>query len=312
MLVDCRAGSTETTLFGETFAHPVLLAPVSYQKLVHPEGEIATAQAAAAQDTGMVLSTLASVPLESVADVLPANKWFQLYFPEHPDDALSLVRRAEDAGYTALVVTVDAPVTGLRNDAERAGFSMPAEVTAANLTPRPSPSTVALDPGMSRVFQGVMSQAPEWDDIRRLCSATTLPVVLKGILSAADAVRARDLGVRGIVVSNHGGRALASSPAALDVLPGIREAVGNDFTVLADGGIRRGSDVFVYLALGADAVLVGRPQLYALAADGAVGVARMLRLIRDEFEVTMALAGCPRIPDIGIDRLRRREPEPLR
>ena len=310
MLVDCRGGTTATTLFGETFAHPVLLAPVSYHKLVHPEGEIATAQAAAAQDTGMVVSTLASEPLESIAAALPANRWFQLYFQERPADTLSLVRRAEAAGYTALAVTVDAPVVGMRNDAERAGFSMPAEVTAANLARGPDPGPTVLEPGMSRVFQGAMSQAPGWDEVRRLCADTPLPVLLKGILSAADAVRARECGVRGLVVSNHGGRALALSPAALEMLPGIREAVGPDFTLLADGGIRRGSDVFVYLALGADAVLIGRPQLYALAVGGAAGVARMLRLIRDELEVTMALAGCPRITDIGIDRLRRRGPEP--
>ena len=310
VLVDCREGSTRVSLMGEAFAHPVLLAPVSYQRLVHPDGEIATAQAADALDTGMIVSTLASYPLEAVAEVLPRNKWFQLYLQARWDDTITLVRRTESAGYKALIVTVDAPVTGMRNQAERAGFTKPADVVAANLPASRDVGQIALDPGQSRVFQGAMSHAPTWEAIRRLLAATDLPIILKGVLSAADAHRAKDLGVSGLVVSNHGGRALAPSPTAVEVLPEIRQVVGKDFLLLADGGVRRGSDVFVYLALGADAVLIGRPQLYALAVNGASGVARLLRLVRDELEITMALAGCPFICDIGIDRLRRREVEP--
>ena len=154
VLVDCREGSTRVSLMGEAFAHPVLLAPVSYQRLVHPDGEIATAQAADALDTGMIVSTLASYPLEAVAEVLPRNKWFQLYLQARWDDTITLVRRTESAGYKALIVTVDAPVTGMRNQAERAGFTKPADVVAANLPASRDVGQIALDPGQSRVFQG--------------------------------------------------------------------------------------------------------------------------------------------------------------
>lgn len=307
VLVDCSEGSTRVSLLGESFTHPVLLAPVSYQRLVHSDGEIATAQAADALETGMVLSTLSSQPLEAVAEVLPRNKWFQLYTLERWDDTIALVRRVEAAGYTALVVTVDAPVVAMRNRAERAGFTMPNDILAANLPERRAAGQIVLEPGQSRIFQGAMASAPTWETIRRLLVETELPIVLKGVLNVADAQRARILGVRGLVISNHGGRALAPAPTAVDVLPEIRTAMGEDFLLLADGGVRRGSDVFVYLALGADGVLIGRPQLYALSVDGAAGVARMLRLIRDELEVTMAQAGCPAIGDIRADRLQRCE-----
>ncbi len=305
VLVDCQEGSTRTTLLGQSLAHPVLLAPVSHQRLVHPEGEVATAQAADALDTCMVVSTMASRSLESIAGVLPENKWFQLYMQERWEDTDALVRRAEAAGYKALVATVDAPVTGMRNQAERAGFAMPPQAESVNVPNPGHAGTIALSPQQSRIFQGAMAHAPTWNDVRRLLDCSALPVLLKGVLSAGDALRAKRLGVQGLVVSNHGGRALCPAPAAADVLPGIRRAVGDDFPLLADGGVRRGSDVFVYLALGADAVLIGRPQMYALAVDGARGVARMLRMIRDELEITMALAGCPGISDIAPGFLRR-------
>jgi 4-hydroxymandelate oxidase len=297
VLVDCRAGHTAVELFGDRFAHPVLLAPVSHHALVHPDGEIATAQAADAQETGMVVSTLSSVPIERVAAELGRNRWFQLYFQPDWRATEALVARAEAAGYTAIVATVDAPVSGMRNRAERAGFVLPPHVWSANLEsaePRPP----ALTPGQSRIFQGAMAYAPTWDDVQRLRALTRLPILLKGVTHTDDARRAVELGLDGIVVSNHGGRALDEAPAPLEVLASIRAAVGPDVPLLADGGIRRGGDVFMALALGADAVLIGRPQLYALAVDGAIGVARMLRLLRDELELTMALAGCPTVADI--------------
>lgn len=297
VLVDCRAGHTAIELFGERFAHPVLLAPVSHHALVHPDGEIATAQAADAQETGMIVSTLSSVRLERVAAALRRNRWFQLYFQPDWRATASLVARAADAGYGAIVATVDAPVSGMRNRAERAGFRLPPDVRSANLEfgePTPAP----LAPGASRVFQGAMAHAPTWDDVRRLRAHTHLPILLKGVMHPDDVRRALDLGVNGLVVSNHGGRALDEAPAPLEVLASIRAAAGPAVPLLVDGGFRRGGEVFVALALGADAVLIGRPQLYALAVDGAIGVARMLRLIRDELELTMALAGCPTVADI--------------
>jgi 4-hydroxymandelate oxidase len=297
VLVDCRAGHTAVELCGERFAHPVLLAPVSHHALVHPDGEIATAQAADAQETGMIVSTLSSVPLERVAAEMRRNRWFQLYFQPEWRATESLVARAEQAGYSAIVATVDAPVSGLRNRAERAGFVSPPDVRSANLEfaePRPP----MLVPGQSRIFQGAMAHAPTWDDVRRLRALTRLPILLKGIVHPDDASRAIEIGVDGVVVSNHGGRALDEAPAPLEVLASIRDAVGPEVPLLVDGGIRRGGDVFIALALGADAVLIGRPQLYALAVDGAIGVARLLRLLRDELELTMALAGCPTVADI--------------
>lgn len=297
-LVDCSKGSTALTLFGEHFAHPALLAPVSFQRLAHPDGELATAQAASALETGMVLSTLSSVSLEAVARELSTNRWFQLYFQSDRARTLELVRRAERAGYSALVVTVDAPVTGMQYRAQRAGFRLPADVTAVNLK-HSEPATVSLEPGQSRVFQGAMRTAPGWQNVDWLREQTHLPIILKGLLHRDDVAAAVRHGIDGVVLSNHGGRTLGNAPAALAVLPEIRASVGVDYPLLIDGGIRTGSDVFVSLALGATAVLLGRPQVYALAVNGAQGVARMLRILRDELEVTMALAGCTDLASIS-------------
>jgi len=298
VLVDCRHGSTATRLFGEPFAHPILLAPVAYQQLVHPDGEVATARAAAALDTGMIVSTLASTTLERVASELRRHKWFQLYFQKDRGATATLVSRAEKAGYGALVVTVDTPITAMRHRAARAGFRHPSSVVAANLEAAPPPTEVVLPSGASRVFQGVMATAPQWADVRWLRAETKLPLLLKGLLHPDDVAQAIELGVDGVVVSNHGGRALDAAPPALAALRAIRATVPGDFPLLIDGGIRSGADVFKALALGARAVLIGRPQLYALAVAGAIGVAHMLRVLRDELEVTMALAGCPTIDSI--------------
>jgi 4-hydroxymandelate oxidase len=270
-----------------------LLAPVAYQRLVHRDAELATAQAAAALETGMVVSTLASTALERLAAELPRNKWFQIYWQGGRAATAKLAARAERAGYSALVVTVDVPITALRNRAARAGFRHPQNVTAVNVDA--APAEIVLDLGQSRVFQGVMATAPTWDDIRWLAAETTLPLLVKGLLHPDDAERAVELGAAGVVVSNHGGRALDEAPATLTALRLIRRRVPPDFPLLVDGGIRCGGDVFKALALGAQAVLIGRPQLYALAVAGAAGVAHMLRVLRDELEVTMALAGCPTI-----------------
>lgn len=299
VLADVRQGHTALTLLGEAFVHPILLGPLAYQCALHRDGELATAEAAAAMDAGMVLSTLSSCSLESVAAQLPARKWFQLYFQAQADDTLRLVRRAEAAGYSALVVTVDVPVHGVRRRSQQAGFVMPDLVRAVNLTGMSAPQTHYLQAHDSVIFQGHMALAPRWDSIVWLQQQTALPIILKGILHSQDAVQAKSLGVAGIVVSNHGGRALEGSPASLAVLPQVRAAVGDDFLLLLDGGVRRGSDVFKALALGAQAVLLGRPQAYGLGAAGALGVAQMLRLLREELELTMALAGCATLADIS-------------
>lgn len=297
-LADVRGGHARCTLFGQTLSHPLLLAPVAYQKLFHAEGEQATALAARAMETPLLLSTLATTSLEEVA-ASAGLAWFQLYWQGDRARTLALVRRAEVAGYRALVLTVDAPLAGIRNREQRAGFALPPGMAAVNV-----PEAVkmpALAPGASPLFDGLMALAPRWEDVAWLLAETRLPLLLKGVLHPADARRAVDLGVHGLVVSNHGGRVLDTVPTALDALPAIRRVVGADLPLLLDGGIRRGSDVFKALALGANAVLIGRPYIQALAVAGALGVAHLIRILREELEATMALCGCPTLADITRD-----------
>jgi len=298
VLRDCTQGSTSFSLMGESFRHPVMLAPVAFHRLVHPSGEIATAQACSVLETAMTVSTLASQPMESIADELTGPKWFQLYFQQSRDFTLSLIKRAQIAGFTMLVVTVDAPLHGIRNRAQRAGFELPEGVEAVNLRDRPPLPSRVFEPSQSVVFQGMMSEVPTWADIEWLLSQTDMPIILKGILSPLDALHAKDLGIAGVIVSNHGGRTLDCVPATIEMLPRIRAMVGDDYPLVLDGAIERGTDVFKALALGANAVMLGRPQLYALSVAGALGVAHMLRIIREELEVTMALAGTPTVSDI--------------
>lgn len=296
MLADVRGGHTRCSLFGETLAHPVLLAPVAYQKLFHADGEKATALAAGALETTMLLSTLATTTLEAVAAAGQGSKWFQLYWQGDRQASLALVRRAEAAGYRALVLTVDAPLAGIRNREQRAGFALPSGLAAVNV---PQPAKIPPPgPGASPVFDGMMAIAPRWDDVAWLLGETRLPVLLKGLLHPADARQAVGLGVHGLIVSNHGGRVLDTVPTSIDALPAIRATVGAGFPLLLDGGIRRGSDVFKAIALGASAVLVGRPYVHALAVAGALGVAHLIRILREELEVTMALCGCRTLADI--------------
>ena len=289
-------GHTRTQLLGRTLAHPILLAPVAYQRMAHPDGELATAHAAAALGAGMVLSTQSSVALETVADAINNEPgrgplWFQLYMFHDKGFTQNLVQRAEAAGYEALVVTVDAPTTGYRDRERRANFRLPAGISAVNLAGLP-PLHTPLQAGQSALFDGLLANAPTWADIAWLQSITRLPILLKGVLHEADARQAVALGVAGIIVSNHGGRTLDTVPATAQVLPRIVQCVAGEVPVLVDGGIRRGTDVLKAMALGASAVLIGRPYVYGLANAGAVGVAHVLRLLRDELEIAMALCGC--------------------
>ena len=290
-------GHTRVPLMGRTLAHPILLAPVAFQRLAHPDGELAMAYAAAALGAGVVLSTQASVSLESVAQaVLPdpgrGPLWFQLYLQPDRGFTQALVQRAEAAGYEALVLTVDAPTSGVRDRERRAGFRLPPGVGPVNLTGLQVPAPSALGPGQSALFDGLLHHAPTWDDIAWLQSITRLPVLLKGVLHPADARQAVSVGAAGLIVSNHGGRTLDTAPATVTALPRVVQAVGGAVPVLVDGGIRRGTDVLKAMALGASAVLVGRPAVWGLANAGAAGVAHVLRLLRDELEVAMALTGC--------------------
>lgn len=293
VLGELQGGNTRVTLFGDTFDYPIMLAPVAYQKLAHPQGETATLLAASAMKAGMIVSTQASVALEELASAARTPLWFQLYLQGDKGFTRELVSRVEQAGYRAFVVTVDAPVNGLRNREQRSGFMLPPEIDAVNLRNMPPQPSHQARPGESPIFgSSLMAQAARWEDITWLQSITRLPVVLKGILSPQDALLAAEHGVAGIIVSNHGGRTLDSLPATIDALPAIARALEGRLPLLLDGGIRRGTDVLKALALGASAVLIGRPYVHALAAAGAPGVAHVLHILRAELEVAMALTGC--------------------
>lgn len=301
-------GHTRSPLLGRTLAHPIFLAPVAYQRLAHPDGELASACAASAQQAGLVLSTQASLPLETVAQAVVNDPdrgplWFQLYLTHDPAFNRELLQRAEAAGYEALVVTVDAPVNGARDRERRAGFHLPPGVSAVNLAGLPPEPAATLTNGQSALFDGLLRNATTWLDIDWLLSNTRLPVLLKGVMHPADARLAMQLGVAGLIVSNHGGRTLDTAPSTAAVLPRIRQALGGDVPLLVDGGIRRGTDVLKALALGANAVLIGRPYIYALANAGALGVAHVLRLLRDELEIAMALCGCATLADVTVECL---------
>ncbi len=298
LLHDVSGGHTRLRLLGRTLAHPILLAPVAYQTLAHPGGELETARGAAAAEACMSCSTLSSYPLEDVAAHAGPLRWFQLYFQPAREQTLELVRRAEAAGYGALIVTLDASVQAPSLAALRAGFRMPAQLRPANLDRQAPQASAELPAGASRIFQGLMAQAPTWRDLEWLAGRTALPLLIKGVLHPLDAEALRGRGASGLIVSNHGGRALDGAPASLEMLPAIRRAVGVDCPLLLDSGIRCGQDVFGALALGADAVMVGRLQLHALIVAGALGVAHMIRLLREELELCMALTGCPTLADI--------------
>lgn len=295
-LTDVRGGHTRCTLFGDTFAHPIILAPVATQCLFHPEGESASVLAANVMGGVAIVSTQASISLEDIASQAQGSLWFQLYWQGNREATLALVKRAEVARYKALVITIDAPISGARNREQRAGFTVPANFTKVNVQPPSIP--LLLEEGMSPVFDGVMHLAPVWADIEWLIGQTKLPVLLKGVLHPDDALKAVAVGAAGIVVSNHGGRVLDTVPTTLAVLPSIVKAVNGALPILVDGGIRRGTDILKARALGATAVMIGRPYIHALATAGALGVAHLIRLLREELEIAMAVSGCKTLDDI--------------
>lgn len=299
VLADVQQGHTRLVLPGApALAHPMMLAPVAHQALVHPQAELASAQAARATHSGMLVSTLASHRLEDIVREAGTACWFQLYLQPTREATLALLRRAESAGYTAIVLTLDASIQVPSLRALQAGFRFPSHVVPANVEPQAALVAEPLREGHSRIFQGVMRDAPRWQDLDWLLEQTGLPVWVKGVMHPDDALALKARGVAGLVVSNHGGRGLDGAPASLRMLPRVRQAVGDDFPLLFDGGIRGGADVFKAIALGADAVLIGRLQLYALAVAGALGVAHMLQLLRDELEICMAQAGCATLSDV--------------
>jgi 4-hydroxymandelate oxidase len=285
-------GNTSAQLGDRSLVHPIMAAPVAHQTLAHPDGEWASALAAAAQGAGYVLSTQSTVPMEQVAQAVLADPgrgplWFQLYWQADRNFNCALIRRAEDAGFDAIVLTVDAPVQGVRDQERRTGFALPPGVRAVHLHDAPEPF-----PAPDTYCAGVPTHAPTWDEVAWLRTQTRLPIWLKGVLHPVDARQAQSLGLAGLIISNHGGRTLDTAPPTARALPLIRTAVGPDWPLIVDGGIRRGTDVLKAVALGANAVMIGRPVVYALAVGGALAVAHLLRMLRDELEMAMALTGC--------------------
>lgn len=290
MLADMRGGHTRLKLFGQQLDHPMLLAPVAYQRIFHPDAEPGSIAAADAQDSIAIISSLASTTLEEIASAGTRPQWFQLYWQGERERSLRLVQHAIAAGYAAIVFTVDAPV-------KQAAMQLPPQICAINLEmPLLMPP---LTGGQSPVFDGWMAQAPTWEDLAWLRDRIQVPLLVKGILHPEDARQALALGCDGLIVSNHGGRVLDGAPTSIDALPAILKEASGRIPVLLDSGIRNGSDAFKAIALGATAVLVGRPYIWGLATAGAIGVAHVIRLLRDELEMTMALTGCSNLSSIG-------------
>ena len=290
ILVDVSQLDTKVTLFGVEQPFPILLAPTAYHKLAHPEGEIATVKGAGAAGATMVVSTSATTSLEDIAEVATKPLWFQLYVQPDRDFTRELVQRAERAGYRALVVTVDSPVLGPRYRETRTKFALPPGAERANL----KGLTTAVGGHRATeasIYSALLDPKLTWKEIEWLRSLTKLPLLLKGVVNADDAHRGVEIGASGIIVSNHGGRNLDTLPATIDALPEVAARVASRVPVLVDGGIRRGTDVLKAIALGASAVLIGRPYLYGLAVGGADGVARVVNILRREFEMAMALTG---------------------
>ncbi len=297
---DVSNASTKLELLGQTLEHPFLLAPLAYQTLAHKDGEIATAQACEATDTLMVASTLSSYTMEDISKNAGSHthKWFQLYLQDNFNDTLKLIRRAEYSGYKAIVLTVDASVQLPSRTAINAGFKMPNDLYPANLIDLTPSITETIDEQKNEVFRIFAKNVINKEIIKKIKEFTNLPLLIKGVLNPNDALALKELGVEGLIVSNHGGRTLDGVPASLTMLAQIRQAVADDFCLLFDSGIRSGDDAFKAIALGANAVLVGRLQVYALSVAGALGVAHMIKLLRQEFELSMALTGANSIEDI--------------
>lgn len=302
-LAGIRSVDVRTAFLGQEMASPIFVAPTAYQGLLHESGELATAKAASGARTLAMFSTLSSFSLEEIAAAAPVGpRWFQLYLQPEFAHTRELVTRAERAGYSAIVLTVDAPVLGARDRQTRDGVAIRSPVPVGNGPHVVAPARVPKFVG--GVFEFPPDAAASWDILARVAETTRLPVVVKGILRADDAIRAVEAGARGIVVSNHGGRQLDRAVASLEALPEVVAAVGTRAEVYVDGGVRRGSDVLTALALGAKGVGIGRPVLWALAVGGEPGVSRLLTLLTTELASTMILAGIRSLPEIGGDLLR--------
>jgi 4-hydroxymandelate oxidase len=289
ILRDVSEIDTSIELLGSALAHPILLAPTGLQRLSHPDGEVATATGAGEAAATFVLSTMGTATIESCVAASTSPVWFLLYWQSDREFNRELVARVEAGGAKALMITVDSPTLGDRIRRERAGFKIPDDLV--------TPYYYDRNMGLRRRGSRLMGRLT-WGDIEWLRSLTKLPIILKGVLDPSDAEQAVQIGADGIVVSNHGARNLDTLPASIDALPAVAERVNGRAAIILDGGVSRGTDVLKSLALGATAVMIGRPYVYALASAGAAGVAHCIKLLRDEFENAMALAGRRNVGEI--------------
>jgi isopentenyl diphosphate isomerase/L-lactate dehydrogenase-like FMN-dependent dehydrogenase len=302
VLNDVSEVTTAAEVLGGPVSAPVLVAPVAYQRMAHPEAEAGMAAAAAEAGTAMCLSTLSTTRPAEVAAAAPGGRhWFQLYAFRDSGVTRALMDEAIEAGFEAIVVTADAPPGGNRERDRRNRFTLPKELGTPSLTAAAGGDRALT---IEDTF-ALMNHALTWADVADLASECSLPVLVKGVLTAEDAELALEHGAAGVVVSNHGGRQLDRSLASADALPEVAETLEGRAALLVDGGIRRGVDVATALALGADAVLVGRPALWGLAAAGREGVARVLGLLREELELALALCGCTSPSELGRAHLRK-------
>jgi 4-hydroxymandelate oxidase len=297
VLCDVSGRSLTVSMLGHDFASPLIVAPMAFQRLAHADGEVATARAAHAAGAGMILSTLATTSIEEVRSATQAPLWFQLYIYRDRGLSRALVERAERAGCSALVLTVDSPLLGRRERDARTGFHVPVDIPVPNLSADTRETLAGLGgivgaSALAKFVTEFWDSSISWRDLAWLRSITTVPILVKGIVRGDDARLALEHGASGVIVSNHGGRQLDTAIPTARALPEVADAMRGGGALLVDGGIRRGTDVLKALALGAQAVLVGRPVLWGLALGGEAGVRRVLELLRDECALALALAGC--------------------
>ncbi|XP_012528234.1 hydroxyacid oxidase 1 [Monomorium pharaonis] len=293
-----------TTVLGHKISMPLGVAPTAMQRMAHPDGECANAKAAQAAGTIFILSTIATSSIEEVAEAAPkAIKWFQLYIYTDRNVTLNLIRRAERADFKALVLTIDAPFFGDRRADLRNNFALPNHLRFANFQGDLSKrvNTAKTGSGLNEYVTALFDPSLSWDDVKWLRSITTLPIILKGILTVEDARLAVETGVDGIIVSNHGARQIDSVPASIEVLPEISKAVGDKIEVYMDGGVTQGIDVLKALALGAKMVFLGRPMLWGLVHSGEKGAREILEIMRKEIDLAFALSGCSSVKDVTHD-----------
>lgn len=299
ILIDVSNIDMTTTVLRFNISMPIMIAPTAMQKMAHPEGEYATARAASAANTIMTLSSWATSSVEEVASTGPGVRFFQLYVYKDRDVVRQLVKRAERAGFKAIVLTVDTPRLGRREADIKNRFTLPPFLTLKNFEDLDLGKMERTnDSGLASYVASQVDRSLSWKDVKWLQTITSLPIIVKGVMTAEDTRLAIQAGVAGIVVSNHGARQLDYVPATINCLEEVVKAARGQVPVFLDGGIRRGTDVFKALALGASGVFIGRPVVFALAADGEAGVRKVLQMLRDELELTMALSGCTSLKEI--------------